>query len=165
MTRVGLRWSRSREARPKRKPSEPETVYGSAHFSDLPSPEEGIFESVHAGQRKVEQPVLGTLIPMLPVVPEPAVGVCRGIRLDTTQVEAAVVEAITVLSGKSDTETRLTRQSPSTSRTNREAMTAYMVFIMGFQAVQACPGQIPPILPSGAVTFTGSALGLPPNAK
>ena len=55
-TRVELRWSCPRGARPKRKtPSGLETVYDSARFSDLPSPEEGIFGSIHTGQRKVEQ--------------------------------------------------------------------------------------------------------------
>ena len=80
-------------------------VYGHMRFSYLPSPEEWVPKSIHTGQRKVEQSVLGTLVPILPVIPECAIGVQCGIRLDTLHVEATVVEAVAVFSGNGDTET------------------------------------------------------------
>lgn len=83
-------------------------VWGCMRLSNLPVPEEGVFESVHTSQGKVEQPILGSLIPTLPVIPELAVGVRRGIRLGAHQIEAAVVEAIAILSGDGDTEVGLT---------------------------------------------------------
>ena len=90
-------------------------IHSGVRFPDLPSPEEGIFESIHTGQRKAEQPVPGTLIPTLPLVPEPTIRVRGGIRFNATQVEAAVVKTIAVFTGKSDTELSLARQRPSTS--------------------------------------------------
>lgn len=136
------------------------------YFTHLPSPEEGVFEGIHAGQREIEQSVLGILVPALPVIPGGAIGVRRGVRLYAPQVEAAVIKAVAVLSGDSDAEATLTGKSWSTSwQREEQLMMAYIEFIMPFQAVQAFPGQIPPILPSGAGTLMGSMLGVPPNAK
>ena len=84
-----------------------------AAFSDLPSPEERIFESIHTGQRKVVQSILGILVPVLPGVPEGAIGVRRDIRRDAPQVETTVVVTVAVLSGESDTELGLARKSRS----------------------------------------------------
>ena len=97
---------------------------------------------------------------MLPVVPERAIRVRRGIRLNTTQVEAAVVEAVAVLSDKSGIKIGLARQRPSTSQQNKSRSDdGVLVFFMGFQVEKAYPGQIPPTLPSGAGIFMGSELG------
>jgi len=82
-------------------------VHGYVRFSDLPSPEERIYESIHTGQREAEQSVLGSLVPTLPVIPGRAIRVRRGISLDALQVEATVVEAIAVFSGEADTESGL----------------------------------------------------------
>jgi hypothetical protein len=87
-----------------------EKIGGYTWFSDLPSPEERILKRIHASQRKVEQPILGTLVPILPGVPGCTIGVRGGIRLDTLQVEAAIVETVAVLSSNSDTETNLTKK-------------------------------------------------------
>ena len=84
-------------------------------FSDLPSPEERILESIHTSQRKVVHSILGTLVPMLPIVPERAIGVRGGIRFDTPQVEATIVVTVTVFSGKSDSKGGLAGKSWSTS--------------------------------------------------
>jgi len=83
------------------------TVHGYVCFSDLPSPEERIYESIHASQREAEQSILGSLIPTLPVIPGRAIRVRRGIRLDAQQVEATVIEAIAVFPGDTDTESGL----------------------------------------------------------
>ena len=80
------------------------TVCNYVRFSDLPSPEERIHEGIHAGQRKVEQSILGALVPILPVIPERAIWVRRGIGLDALQVEAAVVDAVAIFSSNGDTE-------------------------------------------------------------
>ena len=80
-------------------------------FSDLPSPEERIFKSIHASQRKVEQSILGSLVPVLPVIPERAIRVRGGIRFNTPQVEATIVVTVAVFSSKSDTETGLAGKS------------------------------------------------------
>jgi hypothetical protein len=135
--------------------------------ADLPSPEERIFESIHASQRKAEHSILGSLVPTLPVVPERAIRVRVGIRLDAPQVETTVVVTIAVFSGKTDTEAELAGKSWSSTswRRNEKLTVAHMSFILAFQVVQALPGQIPPILPSGAVTLMGSVLGSPLNAK
>lgn len=84
--------------------------------ADLPSPEERILKSIHASQRKVEQPILGSLIPILPGVPECTIRVCGSIRLNALQVEAAIVNSVTVLSGNCDTEGDLTGKNLSISR-------------------------------------------------
>ena len=89
-------------------------------FSDLPSPEEWILESIHAGQRKVEQSILGSLVPILPVVPERAIGVVGGVRLDAGHIEAAVVDTVAVFSGDSDTEGSLPWKIRSASRQRNE---------------------------------------------
>lgn len=84
--------------------SEPEIVHGHGRLSDLPSPEERIFERIHTSQRKTEQSIPGSLIPILPVVPERTIGVRRGIWFDTPQVEATVIVTVAVFSSNSDTE-------------------------------------------------------------
>jgi len=87
--------------------SEPVTCPRLVCFPDLPSPEEGIYESIHASQRETEQPILGSLIPTLPVIPGRAIRVCSRGRLGAYQVEATVIEAITVFSSDSDTKSGL----------------------------------------------------------
>lgn len=94
-----------------KKRSESATFYDYVRFSDLPSPEERIYKSIHASQRIVEQSILGSLVPVLPVIPERAIWVRRGIRLNTPQVEATIVVTVAVFSGESDTETGLARKS------------------------------------------------------
>ena len=108
-TRAELGCCRSRYSRPEKKNprSEPAAAYGYVLFSDLPSPEEWDLESIHTGQRKVAQSILGGLVPILPVIPERAVRVRRGISLDAPQVEATVVETIAIFSGESYTKVSL----------------------------------------------------------
>ena len=84
--------------------SERLTSCESRTISNLPSPEEGVLHSIHTSQRKVEQPVLGSLVPILPIVPECAIRVGGRISLNALQVEAAIIDAVTVFSSKSDTE-------------------------------------------------------------
>ena len=122
------------------------TVCGHVRFPDLPSPEERIFESIHTSQRKVEQSVLGTLVPILPVIPERAIGVVGSVRLDAIQIETAIVDAVAVLSGNGDTEGSLPCKSWSISlQRNDKLMVAHNVFISTPQDVQAIAGQTPPI--------------------
>ena len=74
---------------------------------DLPSPEERVLDSVHAGQDEIEHTILGCLVPMLPVVPESTIRVVRGIRFNAPQVEAAIVEPSAVFPTNGDTEVLL----------------------------------------------------------
>ena len=76
-------------------------------LSDLPSPEERIHESIHASQREAEQPIFGSLIPTLPVIPGRTIRVCRGIWFGAYQIETTVIEAVAVFSGDTDTESGL----------------------------------------------------------
>ena len=130
-----------------------------ARGSDLPSPEERVFKGIHTGQSKVEQPILGRLVPILPVVPECTIGVRRRVRLDALQVETAIVEAVTVFSSNSDTEGGLTGKKVMSFSTESERLLAYLSVILLFHDEQAIPGQTPPISPSGAGTLMGSVLG------
>lgn len=130
-------------------------------FSDLPSPEERINKGIHTGQRDVVQSILGSLVPILPVIPERAIRVRRGIRFDTPQVEATIVETVAVFSGESDTEVGLAGKIRSNSRQKKKdwLMVAHMVVSVFFHCWQALSGQTPPIFPSTAGTLTGSVLG------
>jgi hypothetical protein len=116
-------------------------------ISDLPSPEERILESIHASQRKVEQPILGILVPILPSVPECTVWVRGRIGLDALQVEATIIDAITVFSGNSNTEGGLAGKKPVSpfGKENKIRMMAYLVVWVLFHDEQAIAGQTPPI--------------------
>ena len=83
------------------------TVHNYGCFSDLPSPEERIYESIHTSQSEAEQPILGSLIPTRPVIPERAIRVRSGSSLDAYQVEPTVIETVAVFSGDTDTESGL----------------------------------------------------------
>ena len=77
----------------------------------LPSPEEWVDESIHAGQGKVHETLLDGIIPDCRVCPKRAVRV-EGIGISwSTKPEPAVIESITVLSGDVNTKRRLTTRA------------------------------------------------------
>ena len=88
-------------------------------LSDLPSPEERIYECIHASQREAEQPILGSLIPALPVIPGRAIRVRSGSSHGALQIETTIIEAIAILSGDTDTECGLAWNNWSTSGNER----------------------------------------------
>ena len=69
---------------------------------------------------------------MLPVIPEPAIRVLRGIRLNTTRAEAAIAKAA-FLAEVTPKSVWLGKVRQHLCITSREAMTAYVVLFMGFQ--------------------------------
>ena len=115
--------------------------------SDLPGPEERVFSGIHASQREVEQPILGILIPILPVIPKSTVGIIGSIRFDPPQVKATIIDAGTVFPGNSNTEAGLAGKKviQTLSKESEGRVVAYLTIVAFFHAEQANPGQMPPI--------------------
>ena len=76
----------------------------------LPSPEERILEGIHASQRKIEQSILYSLVPIPPVVPEWTIRVRGSVWLDAPHVETTIVDGIAIFPRNGDTKARLAKK-------------------------------------------------------